>query len=227
VHHPARAVLAGLCAAAAAVATWSLTALAYDRTDHPDPIVAGHTYTYFVKEIDTDHQPIRGRRVIMTVLRGAGPDTAVAASDANGNTEDQPGPSASEVSGADGLVYFVLRTSSTPGENDYAWRDDTYSGLVVVVGKPSGVASPSASAGAGGAGGHRGGASGGGGGSGSKNVADFDRAALPPTSMPPLAAGMLAFLLVWLLVPPLLQRHVAFARRSALPGTRPAPVELG
>lgn len=227
-HHPARAVLAGLCAAAAAVATCSLTALAYDRTDNPDPIVAGHTYTYFVKEIDTDRQPIQGRRVTIRVLHGAGPDAAVVASDSNGNAEDQPGPTASEVSGADGFVYFVLRTSTTPGENDYVWRDDTYSGLVVVVGKPGGSASPSATAGGpAGAGGHHGGASGGGGGSGSKVGTDVVRAALPQTAMPPLAAGMLAFLLVGLLAPPLLQRRMAFARPSALPGARPAPAELG
>ena len=230
-HHPARAVLAGLCATAAAVATCSLTALAYDRTDNPDPIFAGRNYTYFVKEIDTDRQPIQGRTVTMTVKHGAGPDASVAPSDASGHPTSPAGASASEVSGADGLAFFILHTSTTPGENDFVWRDDTYSGLVVVVGKPLGNVSPSATAGAGagsaGAGGHHGRADAGGGGSESTRGAASGHARLPQTAMPPLAAGMLAFLLVWLLLPPVLQRHLALALRPALSGARPAPVKLG
>ncbi len=226
-HHPARAVLAGLCAAAAVVATCPSIALAYDRTDHPDPIIAGRNYTYFVKEIDAARQPLPGRTVTMMVQHGAGPNASVAPTDASGHATGPAGANASEVSGADGLAFFILKTSTTPGENDFVWRDPTYTGLVVIVGTPLGGASPAAhGAGSGGggsaasAGGHHGGSGAGGGASG--------RARLPQTAMPPLAAGMLAFLLVWLLAPPVLRRHISLRLPSpALAGARPAPLELG
>jgi hypothetical protein len=235
VHHSARAVLAGLCAAAAVAATCPSIALAYDHTDYPDPIIAGHNYTYFVKEIDTDRQPIQGRSVTMTVKHGAGPDSSVAPSDPSGHATGPAGASASGVSGADGLVFFILHTSTTAGENDFVWRDDTYSGLVVVVGTPLGgesvTARPGSHGGAAASGGHHGasgaGSSSGGSGSGSSSGGASARARLPHTAMPPLAAAMLAFLLVWLLVPPVLRRHITLALPAALSGARPAPLELG
>lgn len=199
VHLSARAVLVGLSASLAAVAACTATALAFDRVETLAPIAAGRAYLYFVKELDVDQQPIAGRTVTMAVQQGAGPDASVAPSDSKGHATGTAGATATEVSGDDGLAYFLLRTSSTPGRNEFTWKDPDYSGEVVVVGKSlSGAgASPSASGG----GTHAGGKGGG--------IGAHTRAAhLPPVAMPPLAAALLAFLLVLLLAPPVVSRYV-------------------
>lgn len=230
-HLSARAVLPGLCAAAAAVATCT-TALAYSQTKYTDPIAAGRSYVYYVHEVDTDRQPWAGRTVTMTVKQAPGGDASVAPSDSAGHATGPAGQSATGVSGADGLVFFILTTSATPGENDFVWKDDTYDGLVVVLGvghSPS--ASPSAAAGSHGQGRGGGGAGTTGAGSGGSShgsspgsaVTAGSRARLPQASMPPLAAALLAVLLVWLLLPPVLARRPAFA----LPATLPARFEVG
>ena len=210
VHLSARAVLVGLSASLAAVAACTATALAFDRVETLDPVAAGRAYLYFVKEVNADQQPMPGRTVTMAVLHGAGPDASVAPSDSKGRATDSAGATATEVSGDDGLAYFLLRTSSTPGRNEFTWKDHDYSGEVVVVGKSlSGAgASPSASEqSAGGGGTHTGGKAGGTG-------AHARAAHLPPLAMPPLAAALLAFILVLLLAPPVVSRYV---RKLELP----------
>jgi len=194
--------------------------------------VGGRSYVYYVHEVETDRQPWAGRTVTMTVKQAPGSDAAVAPSDAAWHATGPPGQSASGVSGDDGLVFFILTTSATPGENDFVWKDDTYDGLVVVLGvKPP---RPSGSSGGGASGsqgqGHGGGAGGTTAGSGGSSrggsvttPATAARAGLPQASMPPLAAGLLAVLLVFLLLPPVLARRPAFA----LVGGMPAGFEAG
>jgi len=236
VHHSVRSVLTGLCAAVAVV-TSGTTALAYSQTKYTDPIVAGHSYVYYVHEVDTDRQPWAGRTVTITVSKAPGADASVAPSDSAGHATGPSGQSASGVSGADGLVFFILATSATPGENDFVWKDDTYDGLVVVLGvAPSPSASPAGGGAAAGGGAHPRGGGGSGttagpqrssGGAGSSSGAAAARARLPQTPMPPLAAGLLAVLLVWLLVPPVLARRLSLVLPASLPGGRPAPFEAG
>lgn len=224
-HHFTRAVLTGLSALAAAVATTSVTAHALDRTESLAPVPAGRGYVYWVKEVDNDHQPIAGRTVTMTVQHGAGSDATVAPSDANGHATGQPGQTASELSGSDGLAFFILKTSSTPGDNEFTWRDDTYSGQVVVVGQPLAGATAQAKAANTGKGS---GAKAKGAGAGAAHVAG--RAGLPGVAMPPLAAALLAFLVVLLVAPPALARRaraLAAASSAGLAASRPAPSEAG
>jgi len=213
VHHIARTVLAGLSAAVAAVAVCTTTARAFDRVESLDPITAGRSYFYYVKELDTDHQPIAGRTVTMAVQHGAGPDASVAPADASGHPTGPAGATATEESGSDGLAFFLLKTSTTPGDNEFTWRDDTYSGQVVVVGKA--LAGPTSSA-------HAATGTTNSGGSGRQigpSTGARSQAArpahLPPTAMPPLAAALLAFLLVLLVAPPRVARYV---RQLDLPG---------
>lgn len=205
--HAARTVLAGLFAAAAAAAC-SVTAHAFDRTESLDPVSAGRGYVYYVKELDTDHQPVQGHVVTMSVQQGAGGDASVAPCDPGGHPTGPAGQTASELSGPDGLAYFFIKTSTTPGTNEFTWKDDTYKGQIVVVGKPlpGAAAKPSHS----GASAHP---------APGAPAAAAARAKLPQRAMPPLAAGLLAFLVVCLVAPPLLARHV---RTVALPKL-PAP----
>ena len=196
-HHLARAVLIGLSAVAAALATSSVTALAFDRVESLQPIPAGHSYVYYVKELDTDRLPIQGRTVTVTVSHDAGRVSRVAQAYASGHPTGPAGPSATEVSGADGLAFFILKTSSTPGDNEWVWKDDTYTGQVIVVGKPLGpgtTTSPTHNSGT------------------STPVrhprVPAGRAALPPTAIPPLAAGIFAAMLTWLLATPPLRRYI-------------------
>ena len=206
----ARTVLTGLCAAAAAAATCSVTAHAFDRTESLDPVPAGRSYVYYVKELDTDHQPVQGHVVTMTVQQGAGADASVAPCDPKGHPTGPAGQTASELSGSDGLAYFLIKTSTTPGTNEFTWKDDTYNGQIVVVGKPlpGAAAKPSRNTGTSHAT------------PSADRTAAAARAKLPQRAIPPLAAALLAFLLVCLIAPPLLVRHV---RTLALPRSLPAP----
>jgi hypothetical protein len=221
VHHPARAVLTGLVVLAA-VAASPLTARAFDRVESLDPVAAGHSYVYYVREVDTDHQPIAGRSVTMSVQHAPAPDTTVAPADSSGHTTGPAGLSAKEVSGADGLAFFLLTTSKTPGDNEFTWQDGIYNGQVVVVGKPvpgtsptpsprpsaSPTAVPRAAAGA-----KSPPVSGGGGAAASVR--------LPASRVPPLAAALLAALLVFLLVPSSLARRWGGVRLASLPPSPP------
>lgn len=205
--------MTALCAAAAATATCSVTAHAFDRTESLDPVPAGRGYVYYVKELDTDHQPIPGHVVTMSVQQGAGADASVAPCDPKGHPTGPAGQTASELSGADGLAYFLIKTSTTPGTNEFTWKDDTYHGQVVVVGRPlPGAAGATARRATGAS--HAATAA--------AAAAAAARAAAahakpPQGAMPPLAAGLLAFLLVWLVAPPLLARRVQTLALPSLP----------
>jgi hypothetical protein len=195
VHRPRCAALAGLGALAAAALT-TATVHAFENTQSFDPVPAGRGYVYYVREADTDHQPISGRRVTMSVQHAPGPDATVAPSDAKGKPTGPAGQTASEVTGDDGLAFFVIKTSTTPGDNEFVWQDGTYTGQVVVVGKPLGAAATASPRG-GGAGHH------------ARTPARAVPAhGLPSSAMPPLAAGLLASLLVFLFAPPVVARRL-------------------
>jgi hypothetical protein len=133
-----RVLAAGLAAGAAALAT-TLPVLAYNRVDKLDPVLSGRGYVYYVKELDTASQPIAGRTVTMAVGTVPGAGASVAPADASGHTTGNAGPSTSVVSGPDGLAYFVLHTSPTPGQNEFLWHDADFTGQVLVQGTPHGV----------------------------------------------------------------------------------------
>jgi hypothetical protein len=136
-----RVLAAGLAAGAAALAAVSPALAAFNRVDKLDPILSGRGYVYYVKELDTAGAPIAGRTVTMTVGTVPGPGASVAPSDASGHTTGNAGQSTSVVSGPDGLAYFALHTSPTPGQNEFLWHDDDFTGQVLVQGLPHGVPS--------------------------------------------------------------------------------------
>jgi hypothetical protein len=196
----------GLALATAAALGPATAALAFDKTETEQPVAAGRGYVYFIREVDAQQQPLAGRTVAMSVGTAPGPDASVAPSDAGGHVTGAAGRTATERSGADGLVYFVLRTSATPGVNQFTWSDTAYTGQVLVTGTPP----PSASAGAGGAAGAVRGS-----GRGSGAPPARGRSAV----VPPLAAGIAAGSLVWLGAPVLLARR----RRRAAAEEPPMP----
>jgi hypothetical protein len=200
----ARAVGTGLCALGAAVAASTLTVHAFDRVQSFDPVPAGRGYVYFVKEHDPQGDPVAGRTVTISVQHVPGAGASVAPCDAQGHPTGPALQTATEPSGIDGLAYFLIRTSTTPGENDFTWQDGTYTGQVVVVGTPVGGEAAAASrqgAGAATPNADRGGVRGPRG-----TVPVAARSHLPPLAMPPVAAAFLATLLVWLFLPPVLAR---------------------
>jgi hypothetical protein len=73
----------------------------------------------------------------MRVQSAPGTDASVAPADASRRATGPQGNQASTKSGADGLAYFALELSPTPGENDFVWDDGVFTGLVVVVGTPA------------------------------------------------------------------------------------------
>lgn len=221
----AREVLSGLTVVVAAASASTLTAHAFDKVQSVDPVPAGRGYIYYVREHDSDDQPLQGRTVTMSVQRAPGSDATVAPCDPQGHTSGSPAQTATQVSGADGLAYFFIRTATTPGENDFTWQDGTYSGQVIVIGKPVAAATATATAGgatgtaqaastsasatprAGAAGGSRRGGTG----AGPQGAAEpaAARVSLPSPTVPPLAAALLATMLAWLFGPALVQRHEA------------------
>jgi len=218
----ARLAPLGLAAVIAATVGSLTTALAFDKVDHLKPIQAGRGYVFFVKEVDTNQQPLGGRRVTADVGRVPGAGASVAPCDAQGHATGPAAESASAQSGDDGHVYFLLRTSSTPGENEFTWTDATWTGEVLVTGEApasalAGAASGGGSGGANGAGGVGGvGAAGAAGGPGGTGGGAPSAAALagrlPARGVPPLAAALAAAGLVWLVLPGVL----AGRRREAL-----------
>jgi hypothetical protein len=199
---PLRALLTGMSVLATAAAVSTAPVHAFEKVQSFDPVPAGRGYVYYVKEAATDHQPIVGRRVTMSVQHAPGSDASVAPSDAKGNPTGPAGTTASVVTGDDGLAYFVLKTSTTPGNNEFTWQDGTYTGQVVVVGMPLGGAAPATAHAS---------AKPATGGKPAKPPASATAAtvSLPAKGMPPLAAGLFATLLVWLLVPRALERRLA------------------
>jgi hypothetical protein len=195
---PLRALLTGLSVLAAVAAVSTVSAHAFEKVQSFDPVPAGRGYVYYVKEADTQHQPIVGRRVTMSVQHAPGSDASVAPSDSKGSPTGPAGQTASAVTGDDGLAFFVLKTSTTPGDNEFTWQDGTYTGQVVVVGKPLGGAAPATAT------------------PRVQSTATRPRPAapsaavpgLPAKGMPPLAAGLFATLLVWLVGPAALRRSL-------------------
>ena len=207
--HRARIAAAGLVAFAAA-ALGSVAALAYDKIDPLAPVPAGRAYVYYVHEVDTDHQPIEGHTVTISVQRAPGSDATVAPSDSKGHPTGPAGQTASQQSGSDGFAYFLLTTSKTPGDNEFTWTDGTYTGQVVVVGLGATAlasASPSGAAAHG-----RAGSTGGKRPSAVTVGAGSTKPHQPPGGIPPLAAGIVAAVLVWLLAPPALARRARAGR---------------
>jgi hypothetical protein len=213
--------LAALVAAAAAAVGSPMPALAFDKVDQLQPVQAGRGYVYYIREADVQKQPLAGRPVTVKVGKVPAPDAAVAPADAQGHATGPAGVTAVEQSGADGLAYFLLRTSSTPGDNEFTWSDTTWTGQVLVTGQPASAASPtvSAPAGASGSSGGAKGPTGGAGGAGAtakpKSPTPAQLAGrLPTAAVPPLAAGLAAMGLVWLTVPPYLARRRRYFWRT-------------
>lgn len=200
------AISVGTAVAAASVMS-TVTAHAYDRIDTLQPIPAGHSYVYYVKELDPARLPLGGRPVTMKLAQGAGSDATVAPSDSAGHPTGPAGKTATENSGADGLAFFILKTSTTPGENVWTWQDPTYTGEVVVYGSQAGAAS-GAGAGSG----------------GRRHARPLPPAStrLPQGAIPPLGAALIAGGLVWLLAPPLLRRQLGDLELPATLGASPA-----
>jgi hypothetical protein len=232
-------------AAVIAAALGSVTpALAFDKVDRLQPVQAGRGYVYFVHEVDAQKQPLPGRTVTVKVGTVPGAGASVAPSDARGHATAAAGASATEVSGADGLAYFVLHTSTTPGENEFIWSDTSWSGEVLVTGLAAGAAAPSPSAAASpssaapaAAGGHGGGSSGAaaGSGSGAASKAPVSKAPASSTTaavavratgggpVPPVLAGLGATVLVWLAIPLALTRRRRASLSLGLPAL-PSPL---
>jgi hypothetical protein len=202
VSRTARIAPIGLAALTAAALGSATPVLAFDKVDHLQPVQAGRGYVYFVREADVRKQPVAGRTVTVKVGTVPGPGATVAPADAGGHPTGPAGGIAAEASGADGLAYFVLRTSTVAGDNEFTWSDATWTGQVLVTGlAPSPSPVPAA------AGSTHGGSSGG----AATVVATAAR--LPGRGFPPLAAGLVAMGVVWAALPALLRRR---RRRAAV-----------
>jgi len=111
--------------------------LGYDKVDRQQPQTAGTALAYYIREANSQDQPQPGRTVTMRVQSAPGTGASVAPADASRRATGPQGNQASTKSGADGLAYFALELSPTPGENDFVWDDGVFTGLVVVVGTPA------------------------------------------------------------------------------------------
>ncbi len=111
--------------------------LAYDKVDRQQPQIAGTALAYYIREANSQDAPQPGRTVTMRVQSAPGTGASVAAADASRHPAGPQGNQASTKSGADGLAYFALELSPTPGENQFVWDDGVFTGLVVVVGTPA------------------------------------------------------------------------------------------
>jgi hypothetical protein len=178
---PAAIGFAALVAAALGPVT---TALAFDKVDHLQAVQAGRGYVYFLRELDAHKQPVAGRTVTVKVGTVPGGDASVAPSDAKGHATGPAGATASAISGADGLVYFVLHTSTKPGDDEFIWNDVSWTGEVLITGLAPTAALPAAAPAAK---------------SVAKPPAHNAAAAAPSPShgLPPWAAGLIASALVW------------------------------
>lgn len=218
----ARLAPIGFAAAIAAALGSATAALAFDKVDNLQPIQAGRGYVYYVHEVDVQKQPVQGRTVTVNVGKVPGRDATVAPADAQGHATGPAGAAAQELSGTDGLAYFLLRTSTTPGVNEFTWTDTTWTGEVLVTGQPAPSSSPAAGSGAAAGSSHGGTASGAGGSGGSGKAASASTAARTPgRGVPPVAAGLAAMVLAWLVLPPVLARRRGTLAMPALPGALP------
>jgi hypothetical protein len=132
-----RVALIVLPALAILLALVPVRVLGYDKIDRQQPQTAGTALAYYIREANSQDQPQSGRTVTMRVQSAPGTGASVAAADASRRATGPQGNQASTKSGADGLAYFALELSPTPGENDFVWDDGVFTGLVVVVGTPA------------------------------------------------------------------------------------------
>jgi hypothetical protein len=140
VAHPRRRLASlGLLALAALLALAPVRVLGYDKVDRQPPQTAGTALAYYIREANSQDAPQAGRPVTMRVQSAPGTGASVAPADASRHAVGPQGNQASTKSGADGLAYFALELSPTPGENQFVWDDGVFTGLVVVVGTPAPV----------------------------------------------------------------------------------------
>ncbi|MDB5067519.1 MAG: hypothetical protein JWM18_3953 [Chloroflexi bacterium] len=132
-----RLLVLGLLAVSALLALAPVRVLGYDKVDRQQAQVAGTALAYFIREANSQDAPQPGRTVTMRVQSAPGTGASVAAADATRHPVGPQGTQASTKSGADGLAYFALELSPTPGENQFVWDDGVFTGLVVVVGSPA------------------------------------------------------------------------------------------
>jgi hypothetical protein len=134
-------VTVALLAVATVLALAPVRVLGYDKIDRQPPQTAGTALAYYIREANSEDAPQAGRTVTMRVQKAPGTGASVAAADAGRHIVGPQGNQASTKSGPDGLAYFALELSPTPGENDFVWDDGVFTGLVVVVGTPAPVGS--------------------------------------------------------------------------------------
>ncbi|TMD02526.1 MAG: hypothetical protein E6J03_09220 [Chloroflexi bacterium] len=132
-----RLALMALTALATLLALLPVRVLGYDKIDRQQPQTAGTALAYYIREANSQDAPQAGRPVTMRVQSAPGPGASVAPADASRRATGPQGNQASTKSGPDGLAYFALELSPTPGENDFVWDDGVFTGLVVVVGTPA------------------------------------------------------------------------------------------
>ncbi|HEV7465147.1 MAG TPA: hypothetical protein VGP96_02530 [Candidatus Dormibacteraeota bacterium] len=132
-----RLLVLGLLAVSALLALAPVRVLGYDKVDRQQPQIAGTALAYYIREANSQDAPQPGRTVTMRVQSAPGTGASVAAADATRHPVGPQGTQASTKSGADGLAYFALELSPTPGENQFVWDDGVFTGLVVVVGSPA------------------------------------------------------------------------------------------
>jgi hypothetical protein len=132
-----RLLVLGLLAISALLALAPVRVLGYDKVDRQQAQVAGTALAYYIREANSQDAPQPGRTVTMRVQSAPGTGASVAAADATRHPVGPQGTQASTKSGADGLAYFALELSPTPGENQFVWDDGVFTGLVVVVGSPA------------------------------------------------------------------------------------------
>jgi hypothetical protein len=132
-----RLLVLGLLAISALLALAPVRVLGYDKVDRQQAQVAGTALAYYIREANSQDAPQPGRTVSMRVQSAPGTGASVAAADATRHPVGPQGTQASTKSGADGLAYFALELSPTPGENQFVWDDGVFTGLVVVVGSPA------------------------------------------------------------------------------------------
>ncbi|HEX3606140.1 MAG TPA: hypothetical protein VH134_09475 [Candidatus Dormibacteraeota bacterium] len=132
-----RSLTLGLLAVLSLLALTPARVLAYDKVDHQQPQTAGTALAYYIREANSQDAPQAGRTVTMRVQSAPGTGASVAPADASRHAVGPQGNQASTKSGADGLAYFALELSPTPGENQFVWDDGVFTGLVVVAGTPA------------------------------------------------------------------------------------------
>lgn len=132
-----RLAMLGVLAVITLLALAPSRVLGFDKVDRQPPQTAGTALAYYIREANSQDAPQAGRTVTMRVQSAPGTGAKVAAADASRRAVGPQGNQASTKSGADGLAYFALELSPTPGENQFVWDDGVFTGEVVVVGTPA------------------------------------------------------------------------------------------